>query len=140
LISKEPIVHNITLGCNHSFEYEYLYYEIIEQKKRHSSYFKCPYCRSLYFLNIPYYEINNIEKIPHINYNPKRTLPILRCQWVIKNSPCNKPAFKYNNGNYCCFHEIKSNEEKCKAICLNGKKCSSNSKKDGYCGKHLKII
>ena len=34
LISKEPIEHKITLPCNHSFEYVYLYYELLEQKKK----------------------------------------------------------------------------------------------------------
>ena len=35
LISKEPIENKITLNkCNHSFEYYYLYQEIIQQKKR----------------------------------------------------------------------------------------------------------
>ena len=33
LIIKEPIEHLIKLPCNHNFEYIYLYYEIIEQKK-----------------------------------------------------------------------------------------------------------
>ena len=34
LISKEPIEHKITLPCNHSFEYVYLYYDLIELKKK----------------------------------------------------------------------------------------------------------
>ena len=62
LISKEPIEHLITLPCNHSFDYIYLYYEIIEQKKILSKGFKCPYCRMYYDNNIPYYEINEVEK------------------------------------------------------------------------------
>jgi len=33
LISKETMEHEIKLPCNHSFEYIYLYHEIIEQKK-----------------------------------------------------------------------------------------------------------
>ena len=32
LISKEPIINNITLPCKHSYEYLYLYEEIKQQK------------------------------------------------------------------------------------------------------------
>jgi len=32
LISKEPIINEICLPCNHSYEYEYLYEEIKQQK------------------------------------------------------------------------------------------------------------
>ena len=38
LISKEPIVNNITLPCKHSYEYVYLYEEIKQQKNRHKTY------------------------------------------------------------------------------------------------------
>ena len=62
LISKEPIVEKITLPCKHSFEYYYLYEEIKQQKQRHKSYFKCPYCRTKFNGTIPYYEIDDIEK------------------------------------------------------------------------------
>ena len=48
LISKEPITNHICLPCNHSYEYEYLYEEIKQQKSRHKQYFKCPYCRTKY--------------------------------------------------------------------------------------------
>ena len=69
LISKEPIEHKITLPCNHSFEYVYLYYELLEQKKKKMKGFNCPYCRENYDMNIPYYELNEVEKINHLNYN-----------------------------------------------------------------------
>ena len=41
LISKEIITNKITLPCKHSYDYEYLFEEIKQQKIRHKNYFKC---------------------------------------------------------------------------------------------------
>ncbi len=69
LISKETMEHEIKLPCNHSFEYIYLYHEIIEQKKTSTKGFNCPYCRAFYEHSIPYYELEGIEKKTKINYH-----------------------------------------------------------------------
>ena len=67
LISKEPILENITLPCSHSFEYVYLYEELKVQKQRHRNYFKCPYCRHVYFGTIPYYDFNFIFSLTELS-------------------------------------------------------------------------
>ncbi len=131
LISKEPIENKITLPCSHSFEYYYLYQEINQQVKRHRGYFKCPYCRHQYMKStIPYYEIDDVEKINHINFNDNTLIPILKCH-------CGKPAHRFKIGNYCKKHHIQINRPKCNYICKNKNQCKLFAV-DGtdYCKRH----
>lgn len=129
LISKEPIEHLIKLPCNHSFDYIYLYYEIIEQKKIIHKGFKCPYCRTHYDNTIPYYEIDEVDKKPNVNYKQCKTLALFNC------SICNEVANHYKHGNYCMDHsKIKV---KCEGICKNGKKCTKNASLQSFCKIHF---
>jgi len=132
LISKEPIVNNICLPCNHSYEYEYLYEEIKQQKNRHKNYFKCPYCRNIYHSCIPYYELDNIEKLKNINMG--NILNIFECS----NINCKFPANKFKSGYFCWKHYGKSKItiDFCKATCLNGNPCKNKRKDDMYCNVH----
>jgi len=131
LISKETIEHKITLNlCNHSFDYYYLFHEILQQKKRHIDYFKCPYCRMEYHGTIPYYEIEEIEKNTLVNYNQKTLLPILKC------SICSENAHLFKNGAYCINHYINSIKPRCNFICKNGNKCNNYVVKQDKCRKH----
>jgi hypothetical protein len=134
LISKEVIINKICLPCNHSYEYEYLYEEIKQQKNRHKKYFKCPYCRCMYHSCIPYYELDCIEKLKNINLGP--ILHILDCS----HNNCKFPANKFKNGNFCWKHYSKSIVvvELCKATCLNGNPCKNKRKDDVYCNIHKK--
>jgi hypothetical protein len=132
LISKEIITNKITLPCKHSYDYEYLFEEIKQQKLRHKNYFKCPYCRNIYHSCIPYYELENIDKLKNINMGT--ILPIVDCSF----NNCKFPANKFKNGNFCWKHYSKSMIviELCSAICLNGNSCK-NKRKDGiYCNVH----
>jgi len=135
LISKEPIEHKITLPCDHSFEYYYLYNEIIEQKNRHSDYFKCPYCRKKYHSTIPFYEIEEIRQINVVNYH-KNVLPLLKCSW----KECAIPAHKYKCGDYCKRHYLLANKKKCEHLCKNGKQCRNIAIENATtCNKHKLI-
>ena len=134
LISKEPIINKITLACNHSFEYYYLYQEIKQQSQRHKSYFKCPYCRNKYNGTIPYYEIEDVEKINYINNTNKSLLPILKC------SECNLNANKYKIGIFCMKHYKNNIIQKCEALCKNGNQCNNKAIQDKLCNKHNKPI
>lgn len=132
LISKEIITNKIILPCKHSYDYEYLFEEIKQQKIRHKNYFKCPYCRNIYHSCIPYYELDNIDKLKNINMG--NILPILDCSF----NNCKLSANKFKTGNFCWKHYSKSMNviELCSAICLNGNSCK-NKKKDGiYCNIH----
>jgi len=137
LISREPIQNNITLPCNHSYEYTYLYEEIKQQKLRHKNYFKCPYCRHLYNNCIPYYELDLIEKIKNINMG-NNILNVCKCS--INN--CFIPANQFKTGLFCWKHYIKSTivVELCSAKCLNGKPCKNKRKVDLLCNLHKKKI
>jgi len=133
LISKEPIVHKITLPCQHSFEYYYLYQEVIEQKNRHIEYFKCPYCRTMYYSTLPYYEIEDVKKIVHVNYNNKQLLPMFPCSW----KDCTLFGNVYKNGNYCKKHYPLSIKKRCSTTCLNGQPCKNHAIHDSeHCKRH----
>jgi hypothetical protein len=132
LISKEPIEQKITLGCKHSFEYLYLYEEIKQQKNRHRSYFKCPYCRTKFNGTIPYYEVDDVEKINYINNTNKTLLPILKCS--VAN--CCLNANKFKIGIYCSKHYKQSNSVKCNGTCKNGLPCKNKALENGFCNIH----
>jgi len=132
LISKEPIYHKITLPCNHSYEYYYLYCEVIEQKNRHTDYFKCPYCRKKYESTLPYYEIDEIRQINTVNYN-KNVLPIVKCS----SKKCTLFGNKYKCGDFCKKHYLLSKKKKCEHLCKNGNQCKYNAiENESTCNKH----
>jgi hypothetical protein len=134
LISKEPIQHNITLPCNHSYDYIYLYEEIKVQKQRHKTYFKCPYCRQQYYGTIPYYEIEDVDKLSNINNNHRNLLNIHKCSHI----NCTKPANKYKIGMYCNKHLKNNNIKHCIAVCKNGSPCKNSIKVGTMCNVHRK--
>lgn len=133
LISKEKIENKITLPCQHSYEYYYLYSEIVEQKKRHSDYFKCPYCRKKYHSTIPFYELEEIKQINVVNYH-KNVLPIIKCTW----NKCADYGNKYKCGDYCKKHYLLANKKKCEHICKNGNQCKNSAINGLTCNKHNK--
>jgi len=133
LISKEKIENKITLPCHHSYEYYYLYSEIIEQKNRHSDYFKCPYCRKKYNSTIPFYEIEEIKQINIVNYH-KNVLPLIKCTW----NKCADYGNKYKCGDYCKKHYVLANKKKCEHICKNGNPCKNSAINGNSCNKHNK--
>jgi len=84
---------NVTLECNHKFNYDALYKEICKQKFDFKTYevhllskkeqlkmrdlkidyfIKCPYCRSAQFNILPYYEELGLEKIYGVNTLDKK--------------------------------------------------------------------
>ena len=132
LISKEIIVNKICLPCNHSYEYEYLYEEIKQQKNRHKNYFKCPYCRTIYHSCIPYYQLDGIEKLKNINLG--NILHLVECN----NANCKFAANKFKTGNFCWKHYSKSMiiVELCSATCLNGNSCKNKRKTGLFCNVH----
>jgi hypothetical protein len=131
LISKEKIENKITLPCNHSYDYYYLYCEIIEQKNRHPDYFKCPYCREKYYSSIPFYELDEIRQINVVNYH-KNVLPLLKCSW----KECPTSAHSYKCGLYCKKHYINANKKKCEHLCKNGNLCKNAATNGVTCNKH----
>ena len=85
LISKQPLTNNhIKLPCNHTFNYNSLFKEIILQKKIKNpqeiiklkpNQIKCPYCRNIINNILPYIPNEQIEKISGVNSPRKYCMP-----------------------------------------------------------------
>ena len=80
LITQQPLTENhITLECNHKFNYNAIFYDIMNHKKKFntmerkmlsSKEIRCPYCRNIQKTLLPYVE--GYPKIHGINYlNPE---------------------------------------------------------------------
>ena len=156
LISKENIQNKITLNCNHSFEYMYLYYEIIQSSSyQYKKFFECPYCRTGHKYFIPYN--NNIPNLKNDNINRIFKNDILKCTNIMKSGKnkgqcCNKMAHYFNNIPLCITHyninknknnkNIKENiiKEQCSKILKNGNQCKNKMCKDNLCKLHYKLL
>jgi len=66
-----------TLSCGHSFNYEPLFYDVLNHKKKFNSMerralrcleIRCPYCRNIQRKLLPYYEDLGFEKIHGVNF------------------------------------------------------------------------
>lgn len=163
LITNEPLEeHYITLYCGHSFNYESLYREIIQQKRKKSSNeirhlrlheIKCPYCRNIQRGILPPNPL--FESLYGVNTPEELSMFTEKCSYVFHAGPrkglaCNKLCLKQ----YCniCDNVIKKREKKkkakhdgllCKAILQSGKRkglsCGNTVKHDSLCGRHSKI-
>ena len=138
---------HIKLPCNHSFNYEPLYLDIIRQKnprynrlenKRLTpSSFRCPYCRYVHNKLIPFIKCSErIEKIHGVNYPERWTMKLHKCAYIFKSGKRKGMACgKGTNDKYCNQHlvVIKKKVEKemkneiinlptCNAILISGKR------------------
>lgn len=119
LISNEPLIKpHITLICNHSFNYNDIFYEIKNQKKNGSSSYneitrlkifqiKCPYCRNVQDGLLPYFKHLDLPKIKGVNSPDRFIYKPDKCSYIFKsgkkkNTCCNKPCYK----KYCNAHKI----------------------------------
>jgi hypothetical protein len=113
LISNQPLVDNyITMSCGHKFNYQPLFYDILNHKKkfnsmeRHylkSSDIRCPYCRNVQKKLLPYVE--GYPKVHGVNFYDENT---------VKNPhTCKINSMKLVNDGYivgeCCF--VSSNKD-----------------------------
>ena len=164
LITDEPLEeYNVTLYCGHSFNYEPLYKEVIQQKRnkisneirqlRHHE-IKCPYCRNVQRGLLPLHPL--FGKIYGVNIPEELSMLTKKCSYVFlsgqrKGQLCNKRCLK----TYCntCDNVIKKREKKkkekeesnknglfCKAILKSGKRkglyCEKTVKENFLCGRH----
>lgn len=141
LISHDQLETNyITLECNHKFNYNDLYNEIVKQKtvknyceiqKLQTKQLKCPYCRNVQNKLLPLRD----------GYNKKYGVnqPNRYCMTTNK---CNYIFTKGKNKDKMC--NISCNSAKCKnhtkVKCLSKTKkgipCKNLGKYDGYCKLH----
>jgi len=78
LITNETLGnHNVKLNCGHKFNYEPLYNDIINHKKKYNAMercilktfeIRCPYCRAVQPNLLPYHEELGLVKVHGVNY------------------------------------------------------------------------
>ena len=154
LISGECLYDGfIKLECDHSFNYNYIYNEVIRQKTEFNTLevqrlrtcqIKCPYCRNVQDSLLP--PRTNFEMIHGVNKPLKYCMTINNCEAVLKGGKrkgqvCNKPCME----KYCNYHKnYKTTEDitTCSAILKSGKRkgetCKNKPKQDGLCLRHIK--
>ena len=115
LITNDKLDSNsIKLECNHQFNYEPLYNEVVYQKtkklldnsKLKVNEMKCPYCRKVNNGILPWYE--GYMKIKNVNWSNK----------IIQKK---------------CLALLKSGKRK-------GKTCDCKAKEGNFCGRHIKKL
>ncbi len=113
LISGESLNEDsVTLLCNHSFNYESIFNEVIRQKKNVHNYeliilnknqIKCPYCNSIQNKLLPNLLNNKFEDVEDVNYPLNKCMYRFKCNHIMKSGK--------NKGNLCGKN---SNEKYCK--------------------------
>lgn len=120
LITDKPLTDNyITLNCNHTFNYNAIYKEAINQKTKYNpnettklkmNELKCPYCRQVTPNILPYVpSITSVCKIIGVTIPVKYSLPHKKCSWIFKcgknkGSVCGTHGFTSEHGDYCVKH------------------------------------
>ena len=158
LISNEPLTkNNITLPCNHSFNYLPLYKEICKQKnncnsleitKLKSYQIKCPYCRLIINNLLPFNpDVKGVIKTRYVNTPSKYSFYPNKCNYVFKSGKnkgklCNKSCLN----EYCNSHNKINSEfeqqktELCSIILKSGKnkgkQCGFKIHQSNLCKRH----
>jgi len=139
LISNQPLTENyITMCCGHKFNYQPLFYDILNHKKkfnsmeRHylkSSDIRCPYCRSVQKKLLPYVE--GYPKVHGVNfYDETTSKPQHNCK--INNMKLISDGYILGE---CCYDISKTNENGEVLKCTNSMvKMFTNNK--FYCPLH----
>ena len=139
LISQQPLVDNyVTMCCGHKFNYQPLFYDILNHKKkfnsmeRHylkSSDIRCPYCRSVQKKLLPYVE--GYPKVHGVNFYDETTS---KTQQFCKMNNMKLISDGYIVGE-CCYDIAKTNENGEVLKCTNSMvKMFTNNK--FYCPLH----
>ena len=118
LLTNEPLSYNnITLDCNHTFNYLPLYKEVCYQKldnflettRLHINEIKCPYCRTITKKLLPYIVLSDvIQRKKGVNFPAKYCMKLHTCGWTSKNKKiCGCDAYTTDSGTYCASHHKK---------------------------------
>jgi uncharacterized Zn finger protein (UPF0148 family) len=138
LITNLPLTeHSVKLQCGHSFNYEPLYNDIVNHKKKFNGMerlilktmeIRCPYCRCIQKSLLPYYEALGLPKEHGVNYVDE-----------LKELTSNKGYEIYNwtTGN-CCF-EMHDAIYNITTPCPNKKTRVFEATGKVYCYQHYNI-
>jgi len=139
LISNQPLVENyVTMSCGHKFNYQPLFYDILNHKKKFNSMerhnlkttdIRCPYCRNVQKNLLPYVE--GYQKVHGVNYYDVN-------MYSSQTSKLN--TIKLQNSGYilgqCCFVTSYKDEDGNDLNCKNNMvKMFTNNK--FYCPLHM---
>jgi len=142
LITYEPLREKyIILKCGHSFNYEPLFYDIMNQKKKYNSMerhilrareIRCPYCRNIQSGLLPYYEDLGIEKVHGVHFFDDSLIALSsvktegnkyssyfgECSYIHENGDICKNTFvslvETLGKPYCTYHKYKAIQEQIK--------------------------
>ena len=128
LITNKTLVDNyITLNCNHKFNYDAIFNEVVNQKTRynpnevaklHMNEIKCPYCRQITTNILPHIPcITSSRKIIGVTIPTKFALPHKTCNWKFKTgknkgNTCGNAGFSSEHGDLCEKHWNSKNKTK----------------------------
>lgn len=143
LITQQPLTENhVTLECGHKFNYQPLFYDILNHKKKFNSMerhhlrstdIRCPYCRNVQKKLLPYVE--GFPKVHGVNFYDES---------MYKSSFMNKcHSIKLQNNGYivgeCCFENPILGENATVIKCTNTMvKMLTNNK--FYCPLHKCVM
>ncbi len=133
LISKEKLDDNmVKLNCGHKFNYECLFLDIFNQKKKLNAgkitYFCCPYCRVENKSLLPEYKGNKkFIKISNVN--------IVDDRYKLATNSYNKQSYIIIKNDIQCDY-YKKNNNRCEKT--NTKFCQLDGKY--YCSCHSNVI
>jgi hypothetical protein len=137
LISNSPLTnYHISLECGHKFNYEALYNDLLNHKKKYNNMercilktneIRCPYCRKVQKSVLPYYEELGLEKIHGVNHIDE----LKQLNESVGNS--NKWEF-----GVCCF-EIFDSTKNMKIPCTNKQVVLVEPTGKKYCYHHKYI-
>ena len=113
LISDEELKDDhITLKCNHSFNYESIFNEILNRKKSVTRYnstkikrwsILCPYCRNIQSGILPYKE--GFQKVEYVNWPIRHSFNASKCEYLFKKGKNKgKQCGKICLGTHCKVH------------------------------------
>ncbi len=119
LIGNNKLTYNyIKLPCGHTFNYDVLFDEIVNQKKYNSidryalknNQLKCPYCRKIHSKILPLLPLGRFKTRHYgVNYPLIFGMSGHKCRHIFKSGKnkgncCEKTAYETKNGTYCPTH------------------------------------
>jgi hypothetical protein len=116
LISGELLENNnITLDCNHKFNINELYNEVVQQKSKTMlnsnkvkiNEIRCPYCRIITPKLLPYFKYYNNKLIHGVNSPQHLTIELYKCEHKGKKGTCCGRSACITNSGLLCNNHIK---------------------------------
>lgn len=141
----------ITLHCNHKFNYNEIYKEVLNQKlNKHTlnvylgvDKIQCPYCRKIQNGILPY--CSNTKKSYGVNYPECYTMKGNSCEYIYrsgknKNNKCEKECYYSMCSSHLRYLNKPTIENGCNALLKSGKnkgkKCGCKVYENGLCKRH----